>query len=411
VSTPERLSTDQARRIALAAQGFSGRKPRPPATVGGLDRALDHTHLLQIDSVNVLSRAHYLPLYSRLGPYRRTLLDRAAGNADAEGAHPRGPVRLFEYWAHEASLLPVRLHPLMRFRMARMAGDPWGGYARVEKERPGLIERVLEEIADRGPITARQLTPEGKPDRVHWGWNWSNVKVAAECLFHTGRVSSAGRTTSFERRYALPEQVLPAEILAAPTPAEPDAVRSLVDLSAQAHGIATEPCLRDYFRLRPAETATAVTELVRAGRLVPAQVEGWRRKAYLHADAVLPARCRPTTLLNPFDPLVFNRFRAQTLFGFDYRIEIYVPAPKRVHGYYVLPFLLDGHLVARVDLKADRKTGVLLVQSAHAEPSAPGHTASALAAELQRLAGWLGLGAVAAPAAGDLAPALAVALS
>ena len=407
---PVQLSTDQARRIALAAQGFSGRTPRPPATVGGLDRALDRTHLLQIDSVNVLSRAHYLPLYSRLGPYARSLLDRAAGNADAEGAHPRGHVSLFEYWAHEASLLPVRLHPLMRFRMARMAGDPWGGYARVEKERPGLIERVLEEIADRGPVTARQLTPDGTPDRVHWGWNWSNVKVAAECLFRTGRVSSAGRTTSFERRYALPEQVLPPAVLATPTPAEPDAIRSLVDLSAQAHGVVTQQCLRDYFRLRPAETATAVAELVEAGSLQPVMVEGWTRKGYLHVDASMPAHCRPTTLLNPFDPLLFNRFRAQTLFGFDYRIEIYVPAPKRVHGYYVLPFLLDGHLVARVDLKADRKAGALLVQSAHAEPSAPEHTATALAAELQRLAGWLGLGAVTPPGRGDLAPALRAAL-
>jgi len=405
------MSTDQARRVALAAQGFSGRTPRPPVTVGGLDRALDRTHLLQIDSVNVLSRAHYLPLYSRLGAYARTLLDRAAGNADAEGAHPRGPVRLFEYWAHEASLLPVRLHPLMRFRMDRMARDPWRGFARVEEERPGLIERVLAEIADRGPVTARQLTPEGAPDRESWGWNWSNVKVAAECLFLTGRVSSAGRTTSFERRYALPEQVLPTAVLATPTPAEPDAIRSLVDLSAQAHGVVTAQCLRDYFRLEVDETAVAVAELVEAGRLEPVVVEGWRRKGYLHVDASLPAHCRPTTLLNPFDPLVFNRFRAQTLLGFDYRIEIYTPAPKRVYGYYVLPFLLDGHLVARVDLKADRKAGALLVQSAHAEPSAPGHTATALAKELQRLAGWLGLGAVTPPVRGDLAPALAAALT
>jgi uncharacterized protein YcaQ len=395
----ESLSLPQARRIALAAQGFTDPEPTGQASARHLRRVLGRVGLIQMDSVNVLARAHYLPLYSRLGPYPTDLLDRAAY---------RRPRLLFEYWGHEASLLPVSAYPLLRWRMQREHN--WGGVRRIAQERPALIDWVREEVRAKGPVTAAQIEDDVPRRSDNWGWNWSDVKTVLEYLFWRGEVVAARRTSSFAREYDLPERVLPADVLAGPAPAPADAIRELVRRSARSLGVASPRELRDYYRLPAAGTAAAVADLVEAGELLPVRVAGWQGPAYLHREARLPRRVNAATLVSPFDPLVWERQRVERLFGFSYRIEIYVPAAKRVHGYYVLPFLLGDALVARVDLKADRAAGVLRVQAAWAEPGAPPHTVEALAAELRRLAGWLGLPGILVAGRGDLALPLAAAL-
>ncbi len=403
MAVPESLSLAQARRITLAAQGFADPAPTGVPTMRHLRRVLGRIGLLQMDSVNVLQRAHYLPLYSRLGPYPTGLLDQAAY---------RRPRQLFEYWGHEASLIPVDLHPALRWRMARARSDSWGGMRRIAAEQPELVAWVRDEVRANGPLTVAEIEHDAPRETGNWGWNWSAVKRALEFLFWAGEVSAASRNSAFARVYDVPERVLPAAVLAAPTPTGPEAYRRLVAVAARALGVAAEPELRDYFRLPLAAARVAIAELVEAGELLPVAVQGWRVPAYLHAEARLPRWIRGNTLVSPFDPLVWERARAERLFGFTYRIEIYVPAPQRVHGYYVLPFLQGDRFTARVDLKADRRAGVLLVPAAWGEPGAdPLETASALAAELYRLAGWLGLHAVAAPVAGDLAVPLAAALA
>jgi uncharacterized protein YcaQ len=401
VEVTERLSLPVARRIALAAQGFADPRPTGAVDRRHLRRVLGRTALLQIDSVNVFERAHYLPLYSRLGGYPKQHLDRAA-YADRE---------LFEYWGHEASLLPVGLHPLLRWRMARAeAGEEgWGRTVRLAREQPDFVAEVLRRVQQDGPVGAGDLR-EG-PRRTGTWWDWDTTKVALEHLFWSGRVTTATRR-SFERVYDVTERVLPAELLARPTPTREDAQRELVRLAARAHGVATERDLRDYFRLRVDEAALAVRSLVEAGELLQVEVDGWRQPAYLWPAAAMPRRVRASTLLSPFDPLVWERARTARLFGFDYRIEIYVPAPKRVHGYYVLPFLHDEALCARVDLKADRRAGVLRVLAAWVEPGADAAvTAQALAAELLRAAGWQELSDVVVEPRGDLAGALSRAVA
>ncbi|MER7165742.1 crosslink repair DNA glycosylase YcaQ family protein [Micromonospora sp. NPDC000207] len=403
MAAPESLSLAQARRVALAAQGFADPAPSGVPTRRHLRRVLDRVGLIQMDSVNVLQRAHYLPLYSRLGPYPTELLDTAAY---------RRPRELFEYWGHEASLVPVGLHPALRWRMARARDDAWGGMRRIAREQPGLVAWVRDEVAARGPITAAEIEHDAPRETGNWGWNWSAVKSALEYLFWAGEVTAAERSTSFARRYDLPERVLPAAVLAAPTPTDADAHRALVALAARSLGVAAEPELRDYLRLPVAGARQAVAELVEAGELLPMRVPGWRHPAYLHPTARMPRWVRGATLVSPFDPLIWERGRTERLFGLTYRIEIYVPAAQRVHGYYVLPFLQGERFTARVDLKADRRARVLLVPAAWIEPGAePGETAVALAAELHRLAGWLGLESVAPPVAGDLAGPLAAALA
>jgi uncharacterized protein YcaQ len=391
-----KLSAAEARRVALGATGLAAARPAGDPGARRLRAMADRLGVVQIDSVNVLARAHYLPGFTRLGAYDPAALDRLSGSA---------PRRLFEYWGHEASLLPVRLHPHLRWRMDRATSDAWGGMRRIQRDRPDLVARVLEDIRALGPIAASGIADEERPKRTGPWWDWSDVKRAVEFLFWNGQVTAA-RRRGFERLYDIPERVIPADILALPTPSVEDAQRELVRTAARALGVATERDLRDYYRLPVAEARARVAELVEAGELHPVAVEGWRETAYLAAGARIPRTTEAAALVGPFDPLIWERARVERLFGMRYRIEIYVPAPQRVHGYYVLPFLLGDALVARVDLKADRQAGVLRVQAAHAEPGAPGETAEALRAELDRMAGWLGLGGVAVEPRGDLAPQL-----
>ncbi|MDG3004774.1 winged helix-turn-helix domain-containing protein [Paludisphaera mucosa] len=375
----DHLSLAEARRIALAAQGFGA--PRPERADGRhLQRTIGRLGLHQIDSVNVLARAHYLPAFSRLGGYDRSLLDRAAWGRPRER-------RLFEYWAHEASLLPLSLHPLLRWRMAR-ADRGEAGYQGIRvfagERRPEAM-RVLDRIREEGPLSASDF----ERSRTGW-WEWSESKRMLEWLFWAGRITTATRRPSFERVYDLAERVIPAEISTLPTPDEAEAQRRLVELSARALGVATSIELRDYFRLRPADAARAIAALVEQGTLRPVRIPGWTA-AFLHKDARRPRRIEARALLAPFDPLVWERARTERLFGFRYRIEIYTPAEKRRYGYYVLPFLLGERLVGRVDLKGDRATSSLLVHAVHLEPDAPPETRDELAQELQAIAAWLGL--------------------
>jgi len=394
------LTRLQARRIALRSLGF-GRSRPGNATVRHANAVSERLGLFQIDSINVLTRAHYMPLYSRIGAYDPQILHRMYG---------RAPRRMFEYWAHEASLVRSEFYPYLRFRM-RDGERMWGSMERVAQERPALVDWVLGEVAERGPLSAREIDQDAARTRDHWGWNWSAVKTALEYLFYRGDVTSARRNSAFERVYDLPERVLPASALGAPEPERDEAHRVLLRHAASALGVGTEQCLRDYFRLAPQPSRTAIAELVDAGELLPARIDGWSRPAYVHADAPRPGPVRARALISPFDPLVFERRRTEELFGFRYRIEIYVPEAKRVHGYYVLPFLLGDALVARVDLKADRAAGALLVKGAYAEEGAPPETATELAVELETMAAWLGLDRIEVAGRGDLAAALSAEVS
>lgn len=361
-----------------------------------VQRVVDRIAQFQIDSINIVRRAHYLPLFSRLGPYDPTLLDRAAHET---------PRRLFEYWGHAASLMDVRLQPALRFRMARAEQEAWGSMRRIAAEHPDLIDRVRRDITTAGPLTARGLEQvEEDLAREHWGWNWSSVKTTCEWLFWAGEITAAGRNAQFERIFDLPERVLPTAITQAPTPSDTDAHLALVRRAAAALGVGSLGCFADYFRLSSAETRTAVAELVHTGELEPVTVPGWRRELWLWTAARRPRALAARALLSPFDSLVFERRRLAELFGFDYRIEIYVPAGQRRHGYYVYPFLLGDRFVGRVDLKADRRAGRLLVLGAWAEPGEdPAYVAEELATELTELARWLALDGIAVSDNGDLA--------
>ncbi|MEE2057097.1 winged helix-turn-helix domain-containing protein [Rhodococcus artemisiae] len=393
-----------ARRTAVAAQGFADRRPAGTATRRHVLRAVDRTALLQIDSVAVAVRAHYMPVFSRIGAYDREVLDAAAWRHSA-----RAPRALVEYWAHEAALIPVEDWPLMRWRMRRYTGGRWAGERRVLERNPALGRDILDVITSVGAASAgeieKHLQVEPSGGRGPW-WGRSDVKVVCEQLFAAGELS-VDRRVAFSRYYDLAERVLPADALAARIDEE-DAVRELLRRSARALGIATVADLRDYYRLSAGQTRPAVADLVDEGTLVPAAVRGWNEPAYLYAGMPVPRRARGTALLCPFDPLVFHRPRTERIFGFRYRLEIYTPEHKRVHGYYVYPFLLDGELVARADLKADRAKDALCVPGAFVEEGADvGAVAEALAGELRVMADWLGLSDVVVGERGDLAAKLA----
>ena len=388
------ISLKTARRIALAAQGFGRAGPSTPGR-SHVRTVVQRLGVVQIDSVNVVTRTHYLPAFSRLGDHPREALE-----AEAWGARPG----LFEYWGHEASLLPLETQPLLRWRMERARGGAmWTGLSRFGREKRDYIDGVLSEIERRGPVTGGDFAegPRGAPG---W-WSWSDGKRALEWLFWAGMITTKTRN-GFERVYDLTERALPARIIDLPTPDEADAVRDLVRISARAMGIATAADLRDYFRLPLADARDRIAELVEAGELTPVAVKGWRQPAYLAAGAKTPRKVAGAALLSPFDNLIWARDRTERLFDVRVRLEIYTPAHKRAHGYYVLPFLEDEAITARVDLKSDRKAGRLLVQAAWREPDATPETPARLAAELRRMAGWLGLADVEVVGKGDLAEAL-----
>lgn len=376
------LSLDEARCIALAAQQFdAGAKPaRTVANIGAMVRKLG---VVQIDSVNVLVRSHYLPIFSRLGGYAADLLDRAA--------YDQRRRELFEYWGHEASLLPLQLQPLFRWRMdqAKRGEGTWGRLKRYATEHQDLVNSALAQIRDRGALGASELESAGKSSGGWWGW--SQGKEIMEWLFWTGQVTTA-RRRNFERLYDLPERVLPAALLSAATPSREDAQRMLMQIGARALGVGTLQDLRDYFRLPAAESGARLNELVEAKVLTPVTVEGWKQTAYLADGARMPRGIEVAALLSPFDSLIWERQRTERLFDFHYRLEIYTPSHKRKHGYYVLPFLLGNRVVGRVDLKSDRARGRLLVKGGSVEPGVKAKSAIApLRVELLKLAGWLGL--------------------
>ncbi|MHA7269931.1 winged helix-turn-helix domain-containing protein [Arthrobacter sp. HLT1-20] len=403
------LSLSQARRIALKAQGLATVRPAQPVTAREVGRTFAQLQLVQIDSVNVLSRSHYLPFFSRLGPYDTTLLNILAG---------RSPRKLMEYWAHEASFIrPEHFHDLRPWQ-----SRSWVGSDGMESGlRETLETSILQLLTHSNPLTAREIKArighEETVSKDHWGWNWSAVKRALEGLFARGVVGVASRNEQFERRYSLIEKILPPARRGLWSPGEAvdpgtkeESLTRLISAAARAHGIGTTRCFADYFRLPVKAAEHAVKKLVAAGELASVAVDGWSEPTFLHATAGTPRKATGQALLSPFDSLVFERRRLERLFNFHYRLEIYTPEPKRKYGYYVLPFLLGENIVARVDLKADRQAGVLKVRGAFAEPGAPTDTANRLSAELELMAQWLGLGAVVVLDHGDLAATLKAAL-
>ncbi len=387
-----RIDLQRARRLALGAQGLAEPRPSGRVDVRHLRRLMRRIGALQIDSVNAIERAHHLTLFSRLGSHDRSLLWRAFENHRL----------LFEYWGHEASFLPIEDYPLFRHRMDEM--HPWVRVDRLNREHPGYVERVLDEVHEVGPVGAADLSDPGECKGPWWGWN--RGKVALEWLFATGRLAIAGRH-NFARRYDVPERVIPPEYLQAPPVPRPEAHRRLLLMAARACGVATAKDLADYYRIPLVAARLALAALAEEGTLELVEVEGWRQPAYVHPEVPVPRRPSRAALLCPFDPVVWNRERVERVFGFSYRIEIYVPRPQRRWGYYVLPFLLGDRLVARVDVKADRSRGLLLVPGAFIESGEePGRVVPPLVAELEHLASWLGLEAVTVGEFGDLAPPL-----
>lgn len=390
------LSLDVARRVALGAQGFAEARPTGRIDVRHFRRVIDRIGVLQLDSVNVLARSHYLPVLARLGPYDTAALDRfTAGSGE-----------MFEYWGHVASLIPSQRHRLFRWRMETM--KPWGSVRKLAEEHPGYVEAVFQEVRDRGPLTVSDLEDGGARTGPWWGY--ARGKHALEWLFTRGRIT-AFRGPNFERRYDLPERVLPAKHLEADPVGEEEAHRELLLLAARHHGVATATDLADYYRLHKPTSRRILAGLASEGRLERVEVQGWAHDAFLDPSARRPRSVEGSALLSPFDSLVWERDRTERLFGFRYRIEIYVPADRRVHGYYVLPYLLDDALVARVDLKAHRADGRLELREAHLEDGADvQRVARRLAGDLVSMAGWLGMGDVTVSAQGRLARAVSAAL-
>ena len=394
----KQISISQARRIALAAQGFAEARPRGRVDRRHLRKVMGKLQLLQLDSVPVVIRTQYMPLFSRLGPYRADLLDEVAYHAD----------EWFEAWSHEASLLPVEMEPWLRWSKARSReGETWAHLHSLSKKDPGYVKAVLDQVKTHGPLAARDLEQPRRRSGIGWG-SRSSGAVALDWLFRIGELG-VRRTSRFTKQFDLLERIVPAEIRERPTPSIESSFDELLLRSARAHGIASADCLVDYFRLpvRPAKARLEV--LVEEGRLDATSVEGWKKPAYRHPDAKLPRQIHAHALLSPFDPVVWNRKRISALFDFEYRIEIYTPATKRKFGYYVLPFLMGEEIVARFDLKTDRENRVLRVLAAHIEPNKdPGEVASAAARELESLARFLGADRVEIGRKGNLAKALRV---
>jgi uncharacterized protein len=382
------FSNAQAKRIALAAQGFADARPTGRVDRRHLRRVFDRVGLIQIDSVNVLVRSQELPLFARIGPHPRTMIEDATRAGE-----------LFEYWVHEASLVPMEHYSLHRWRMR----EPfrWAGFRRRMEQQRGYIEQVYQRVVDEGPLVAGDL--KARVGKKGTWWDYDDGKAALEALFFLGRISARRRPQDFARVYDLTERIIPAEVLARPELPVHDAHKELLVLAARHHGIGTLKDLADYHRLMPTKCKPPLAELVEEGRLLSVAVSGWDSPAYLHPDARTPRRITARALLSPFDPVVWNRDRALRMFGFHYRIEIYTPPPKRQYGYYVLPLLLGDDLVGRVDLKADRANKALLVQSAWAEPGVnEREVAGELMEELRLIASWLELDRIDVAGGGNL---------
>lgn len=380
----QKISIKQARRLALSAQGFNGRHPPAMITSRHVTQLIERLGVLQIDSVNALVRSHYLPLYSRLGNYSQKLLDQAAWSQGRQR-------KLFEYWGHEASLLPVELYPLMRWRMQRASQGQgiYQGMAKFGREQQTTIARVLQAVREQGALGAGTLNT--RQERAGPWWDWSAEKIALEWLFAAGEVTVAGRR-GFERLYDLPERVLPSAIINHPALSEADAQRDLLLHAVKALGVGTEKDIRDYFRQDPAPAKAGLAELLEQGAIERVQVQGWKQPAYALPQFKVPRKITASALLSPFDSLIWERARTERLFDFHYRLEIYTPAHKRVYGYYVLPFLHHERIAARIDLRAERAAGRLAVHAVHEEePRLDEEGMHALAVNLRQLADWLGL--------------------
>ena len=386
------LSAAEARRIAIAAQGLADPRPTGRITRRHLRKVMDQIGLIQIDAVNVLVRSQELPLFARLGPHPRTLID----DATAAG-------ELFEYWVHEASHVSTDHYHLHRWKMAR--DHRWGEVTRLHERRPELVQNVLAQVEANGPMASGEFNARVGPKGA-W-WDWDDAKIALEHLFWSGKLTARRRSNDFARMYELTERWIPRQALDRPVPTEHEARKELLVLAARHHGVGTFDDLADYHRQNKPIARPLLPELVEEGRLVPVTVEGWTKPGYLHPEARRPRRVSARALLSPFDSLVFNRERTERIFGFHYRIEIYVPPPKRIYGYYVLPFLMGDELVGRVDLKSDRQTSTLVVQGAYAEPGVPDEViVPELVAELRLMAMWLELEQISVQRRGDLASAL-----
>ena len=373
------LSIADARALALAAQGFDTARPKTKATQRHVDALISRLGVIQIDSVNVLVRSQELPLFSRLGNHNRNAIPKATEQQ-----------KLFEYWGHEAAHLPVEIHPLFRWKMeaARLGKAKHWGLTSFYDDNKAFVKRMLKHVEKNGPTTSRELST--RTEKKGTWWDWDEAKVALEYLFLTGQLMSRGRGTDFARIYDTPERVLPEDVLNAPTPSEHDARKQLLVRSAIAQGVATASDLADYYRQKPTTVKPLITELVEEGELRTVAVDGWTEKAFIHRAAKLPKQLHATALLSPFDSLVWCRPRNERLFNFHYRIEIYTPKEKRKFGYYVLPFMMNGEMVGRVDLKADRANSKLLVHSVHTEKGVKRSTINdALNNELRTMASWL----------------------
>ena len=379
------LSIADARALALAAQGFDTPRPASKATQLHVNSLISRLGVIQIDSVNVLVRSQELPLFSRLGNHDRNAIPKATESQ-----------KIFEYWGHEAAHLPVEIHPLFRWKMeaARLSKARHWGLTSFYDDNKAFVKRMLKHVETNGPTTARELST--RTEKKGTWWDWDEAKVALEYLFLTGQLMSRGRGTDFARIYDTPERVLPQRVIDAPTPSEHDARKQLLVRSAIAQGVATASDLADYYRQKPAAVKPLIAELVEEGELREVAVDRWTEKAFVHRNAKLPKQLHATALLSPFDSLVWCRPRNERLFNFHYRIEIYTPKEKRKFGYYVLPFIMNGEMVGRVDLKADRANSKLLVHSVHTEKGVKrSNISDALDRELRVMASWLGLDKVA----------------